>query len=134
MTQDYFRIVPVGGSPSARKRTLHMVCDFSRWEDSKGGQRDHCKRVSNSYRVATLDFTQNNLVRSETACCHPLLIFCHKLNTSIYVGDVVETTRSGENVLVGKEDQRVKLGLLIQCRRWQSGQAGFDPEIMINFA
>ena len=52
----------------------------------------------------------------------------------LYVGDVVETTRSGENILVGKKDQRVKLGLLIQCRR-QSGQAGFDPEtIMISFA
>ena len=50
--------------------------------------------------------------------------------TVLYVGDVVETTRSGENILVGKKDQRVKL----QCRR-QSGQAGFDPEtIMISFA
>ena len=58
MKSDYFRIVPVGGSPSARKRILHMVCDFSRWEDSTGGQRDHCKRNSNTYRVATLDSTQ----------------------------------------------------------------------------
>ena len=51
---DYFRIVPVGGGPSARRRTLHMVCDFSRWEDSKG-QRDHCKGI---YRVTTKDLTQ----------------------------------------------------------------------------
>ena len=112
MKSDYFRIVPAGGSPSARKRTLHMVCDFSRWEDSTGGQRDHCKRVSNSYRVATRDFTlvQSDETQLLSSCTYTVYVFCHKLNTSIYVGDVVETTRSGENVLVGKKDQRVKLG------------------------
>ena len=30
--------------------------------------------------------------------------------TVLYVGDVVETKKSGENILVGKKDQRVKLG------------------------